>query len=256
MSNLRQRYWASLTDSRDDNLESLDHFIEHGRRKDRSLWRRYLASLFDIELTGKDPAGDSQRIPITEIASVTGPIRRSWLAIAASVILVFGAGFATSFTLQDQKAAAAPVVIGAASTLPVGAHKEAGEYAWVTPTGWRRDVVTGTEVHYTSPDGKQEVLANSSLARGDLMETWRVSERNAREAQDYRRIRLTEATFRGWPAVVWEYTFRVAGVQWHALLVGFDAYGKSYQISTWYQPDIEAQALKTYSVVKDSFTVL
>ncbi|MEV7341965.1 hypothetical protein [Streptomyces sp. NPDC093544] len=114
----------------------------------------------------------------------------------------------------------------------------------------------GADVHYISPDGKQEVVANSALASGNLMETWQASEQNARQGPDYWKIRLTEATFRGWPAVVWEYTFTITGTHWHALLVGFIAYGKSYRIGTWYQSDIETEALKTYSVVKDSFTVL
>ncbi|MFF4361665.1 hypothetical protein [Streptomyces sp. NPDC001604] len=256
MSNLRQRYWASLTDSRDDNVESLDRIIEHGRRKDQTLWRRYLASLLDIELTGNVSAGNSKYSPITAVRGIIAPVRGGWLAIAASALLVFGAGFGTSFFLNDQRAAASPVVIGAAPTLPAGAHKEDGGYAWVLPKGWRRDVKTGTEVHYTSPDGTQELVAKSSLARGDLMHTWQISEQAASQAENYRRISFQRATFRGWPAVVWEYTFTLQGRKWHALLLGFDAYGKSYQINTWYQPETGVQALKIYSVVKDSFTVL
>lgn len=141
-------------------------------------------------------------------------------------------------------------------SLPPGAHQEAGGFAWATPKGWRRDVKTGAEVHYTSPDGKQELAAKSSLARGDLMETWRTSEQNAHQGQDYRKIRLEETTFRDHPAVVWEYTFTLGGVPWHAQLLGFNVGDKSYQINTWYQPDIETQALNTYEKVKDSFTVL
>jgi len=141
-------------------------------------------------------------------------------------------------------------------SLPPGAHEEAGGFAWATPTGWRRDVKTGAEVHYTSPDGEQELAAKSSLARGDLMETWRTSEQNAHQGQDYRKIRLEETTFRDHPAVVWEYSFTLGGVPWHARLLGFNVGDKSYQINTWYQPDIETQALRTYEKVKDSFTVL
>ncbi|MET8075548.1 protein kinase [Streptomyces sp. NPDC005303] len=141
-------------------------------------------------------------------------------------------------------------------SLPPGAHEEAGGFAWATPAAWRRDVKTGAEVHYTSPDGQQELAAKSSLARGDLMETWRTSEQNAHQGQDYRKIRLEETTFRDHPAVVWEYTFTLGGVPWHAELLGFNAGDKSYQVNTWYQPGIETQALKTYEKVKDSFTVL
>ncbi|MXM61936.1 protein kinase [Streptomyces sp. HUCO-GS316] len=141
-------------------------------------------------------------------------------------------------------------------TLPPGVHEEAGGFAWATPKGWRRDVKTGAEVHYTSPDGRQELAAKSSLARGDLMGTWQTSEENARQGRDYNKIRLEKTTFRGQEAVVWEYTFTLEGVPWHARLLGFNKSGKSYQINTWYQPDIEQQALRTYGKVRDSFTVL
>ncbi|MGW1746442.1 protein kinase domain-containing protein [Streptomyces sp. NPDC002092] len=141
-------------------------------------------------------------------------------------------------------------------SLPPGAHREAGGFAWAPPQGWRRDLKTGAEVHYTSPDGTQELVAKSSLARGDLMETWQKSEQDAHQGQDYRKIRLEKTTFRGTPAVLWEYTFTMKGTPWHARLLGFDQDGKSYQINTWYQPETEAQALKTYDRVKDSFTVL
>ncbi|MGA5202524.1 protein kinase domain-containing protein [Streptomyces variegatus] len=141
-------------------------------------------------------------------------------------------------------------------TLPPGTHREAGGFAWATPDGWRRDVKTGAEVHYTSPDGSQELVGKSSLARGDLLESWQTSERNARQGRDYRKIRLEETTFRGHPAVVWEYTFTLQGVHWHARLLGFNVTGKSYQVNTWYEDGIEQEALATYERVKDSFTVL
>ncbi|WP_445043893.1 protein kinase domain-containing protein [Streptomyces sp. SAS_272] len=141
-------------------------------------------------------------------------------------------------------------------SLPPGTHAEAGGYAWATPKGWRRDVKTGSEVHYTSPDGAQELVAKSSLAHGDLMDAWRTSEENARQGRDYRKIRLEETTFRGRPAVVWEYAFTLRGDPWHARLLGFDESGKSYQINTWYRPGAEAEALQTYETVKDSFTLM
>ncbi|MER7371314.1 protein kinase [Streptomyces lanatus] len=141
-------------------------------------------------------------------------------------------------------------------SLPPGARREAGGFAWAPPEGWRRDVQTGSEVHYTSPDAGQELAAKSSLARDDLMVSWQKSERNAQQGKDYSKIRLERTTFRGHPAVVWEYTFTLQGEPWHARLLGFTVGGKSYQINTWYRPDIEAQALKTYEKVRDGFTVL
>ncbi|MFE7447679.1 protein kinase [Streptomyces chartreusis] len=141
-------------------------------------------------------------------------------------------------------------------SLPPGSRREAGGFAWVPPEGWQRDVKTGSEVHYTSPDARQELAAKSSVARDDLMDSWQKSEQNAQQGKDYSKIRLERTTFRGHPAVVWEYTFSLQGEPWHARLLGFTVGGKSYQINTWYRPDMEAQALKTYEKVRDTFTVL
>ncbi|MEV5796999.1 protein kinase [Streptomyces collinus] len=145
---------------------------------------------------------------------------------------------------------------GTPTGAPPGGRVEAGGFAWVPPRGWRRDVKTGAEVHYTSPDGRQELVAKSSLARGDLWGTWQQSERDARQGRDYVRVRLARTSFQGYPAVVWEYTFTLKGTPWHARLLGFDADGKSYQVNTWYQPEIETRAEQTYSTVKETFTVL
>ncbi|MEU6142486.1 protein kinase [Streptomyces sp. NPDC047081] len=141
-------------------------------------------------------------------------------------------------------------------TLPPGTHEEAAGYAWATPKGWQRNVKTGADVHYTSPDGAQELVAKSSVARGDLVKTWEQSEQDAHKGQDYRKIRFEQTTFHGNPAVVWEYTVTVNGVPWHARQLGFNQDGRSYQVNIWYHPDVEAQAVKTYDKVKDSFTVL
>ncbi|MFF3345192.1 protein kinase [Streptomyces sp. NPDC002779] len=169
-----------------------------------------------------------------------------------------GGSASSSSAYSPSPTSPSPTVEGTArpQTLPPGARAESGGFAWVPPEGWRRDVKTGAEVHYTSPDGRQELVTKSSLARGDLMETWETSEQNAHQGQAYQKIRLEETTFRGSPAVVWEYTFTLEGVPWHARLLGFNEKGKSYQINTWYQPDIEDRALRTYEKVKDSFTLL
>ncbi|GGX10597.1 hypothetical protein GCM10010297_35230 [Streptomyces malachitofuscus] len=186
-------------------------------------------------------------------------------AAALAVVLVMRAGEGGHGDRADATASASavtgsgsPTVEGTSrpATLPPGARREAGGFAWVPPEGWRRDVQTGAEIHYTSPDGGQELAAKSSLARGDLLETWQTSERNAHQGQDYVKIRLEETTFRGHPAVVWEYTFTLKGVPWHARLLGFNVDGKSYQINTWYRPENGAAALRTYEEVKKSFTVL
>ncbi|MFF7599548.1 serine/threonine-protein kinase [Streptomyces mirabilis] len=141
-------------------------------------------------------------------------------------------------------------------SLPVGARKEAGLYAWVPPQGWQRVAQSGSEVHYTSPDRAQEIVANATPARGDLLAQWQQAEVGTSKGLNYHRIRLERTTFRGAPAVVWEYTVTARGRLWHVRLLGFRSGGTSYEISTWYHPDIEATALPVYDAVKKSFTPL
>ncbi|MGX5182607.1 protein kinase domain-containing protein [Streptomyces avermitilis] len=141
-------------------------------------------------------------------------------------------------------------------SLPPGSRTEAGMYAWVPPKGWKRVVQSGTEVHYTSPDAQQEILANATPARGDLLKQWQVAEEDREKGLNYRRIRLEQTTFRGAPAVVWEYNVTAKGQYWHVRLLGFRSRGTSYEISTWYHPDIEGSAVPAYERVKKSFTPL
>ncbi|MFJ1610521.1 protein kinase [Streptomyces sp. NPDC088253] len=141
-------------------------------------------------------------------------------------------------------------------SLPTGARKEAGLYAWVPPQGWQRVAQSGSEVHYTSPGRAQEIVANATPARGDLLAQWQQAEVDTSRGLNYRRIRLERTTFRGAPAVVWEYTVTAKGRLWHVRLLGFRSGGTSYEISTWYHPDIEATALPVYDEVKKSFTPL
>ncbi|WP_416973254.1 serine/threonine-protein kinase [Streptomyces sp. 4F14] len=178
--------------------------------------------------------------------------------VVTAILLTSGGGTPDKATGATPTPTPTPTVEGTARprTPPPGTREEAGGYAWKTPAGWRRDVKTGAEVHYTSPDGTQELLAKSALARGTLIDSWRKSELDAHRGQDYRKLRLEETEFRGNPAVVWEYTFTLKGTPWHARLLGFDQDGKSFQVNTWYRPGVEESALKVYEEVKASFTVL
>ncbi|GGZ18243.1 serine/threonine-protein kinase [Streptomyces poonensis] len=141
--------------------------------------------------------------------------------------------------------------------LPAGARREAGLYAWVPPEGWQRVVRSDAKISYSSPDRAQEIIANAAPARGDLLDQWLDTERRSTgKGRDYRRIRLEETTFRGAPAVVWEYTVTADERPWHVRLLGFRSGGISYEIDTWYHPGIEERALPVYEGVKDTFTPL
>ncbi|MER5828154.1 protein kinase [Streptomyces mirabilis] len=164
----------------------------------------------------------------------------------------------TSSTSTTDPSSPPPTVDGTSRppSLPAGARKEAGLYAWVPPQGWQRVAQSGSEVHYTSPDRAQEIVANATPARGDLLAQWQQAEVGTSKGLNYHRIRLERTTFRGASAVVWEYTVTARGRLWHVRLLGFRSGGTSYEISTWYHPDIEATALPVYDAVKKSFTPL
>ncbi|MYT71289.1 protein kinase [Streptomyces sp. SID8367] len=202
-----------------------------------------------------------------------GPRRRG-LLIAVAVALAGGVAAALALTLPGDRGGGGaqaggastsagtrpPTVEGTsrpptAQTLPPGSIREVG-YAWVPPRGWKRAVKTASEVHYTAPDGTQEVVTQSALAKDDLLTTWQKSERDAHQGQDYVKIRLDRTTFRGRPAVVWEYLFTLDGRRWHAELLGFDQESRSYQIGTWYQPQVAGPAKARYERIKKTFTVL
>ncbi|MFE6172227.1 hypothetical protein [Streptomyces sp. NPDC056464] len=290
---LAQRYRTSLTQARP---EARDRLIEHGRRRDLPLWRRYLAALLDFDpagpgdrralakADGTEPAANERPpaqgeeppasghhytldLPIaltgTEPRVAYAPAeaarRRPVGALVLAAVLVVATVLGVSVWASGGGATQPlPIVVGASPspTLPEGAREESGGFAWVVPDGWRRDVKTGAEVHYTSPDGTQELVAKSSLDRGDLLAIWRTSERNASQGERYRKIQLKATTFREYPAVVWEYTFQLNGVPWHARLLGFNAAGKSYQVNTWYRPAVETEALGVYREATDTFVAI
>ncbi|MFD8035278.1 protein kinase [Streptomyces sp. NPDC059717] len=151
-----------------------------------------------------------------------------------------------------------PTVAGTSrpASPPPGARTEAGLYAWVPPPGWQRVAESGAEVHYSSPDRSQEIVANATPARGDLLGQWEQAEQERRKGLGYRRIRLDRGTFRGGPAVVWEYTVMAKGRPWRVRLLGFREHGTSYEVSTWYHPDVEDRATRIYDEVKEGFTPL
>ncbi|MFZ3594571.1 protein kinase domain-containing protein [Streptomyces sp. BH104] len=192
--------------------------------------------------------------------------RRRTALVAGGGVLAVGLAVTLALTLPNGDPRAGgptpttsrpPTVEGTSrpptESLPAGARREAG-YAWVPPKGWERVVKTASEVHYTSPDGTQELVAQSALAKDDLLATWQKSERAAHQGQDYKKLRLTRTTFRGRPAVVWEYLFTLKGARWHAELLGFDRGSRSYQVGTWYRPGVEGRAKATYEKVKSTFT--
>ncbi|MFM9693675.1 serine/threonine-protein kinase [Streptomyces europaeiscabiei] len=228
-----------------------------------------------------EPPGPTSTEPPEPPAAPTGPaapprnkhrialVAATAVAVTAAVAAVVVPAMNGSSDGRDDKASSSaspstpspthtPTVAGTSRPpeLPPGARTEAGVFAWVPPEGFSREVHAGAEVHYTSPDARQEIVGKASLARGDLLEQWRKKEKSTSEGPGYSRIRLEETEFRGEPAVVWEYTVTAQELPWHVRSLGFDSDGKSYQLTTWYHPDIEDRARPVYEKVEKTFTPL
>ncbi|WP_234047073.1 serine/threonine-protein kinase [Streptomyces adelaidensis] len=195
----------------------------------------------------------------------TALIAAAGVAVAAVVAAILVPAMGGSPDHKDKasdstSSSPSPTVAGTSRpptpTLAPGARAEAGVFAWVPPEGFSREVHAGAEVHYTSPDAQQEIVGKASLARGELLEQWQKKEESTSEGPGYDRIRLEETEFRGEPAVVWEYTVTAQELPWHVRSLGFNTGGKSYQLTTWYHPDIEDRALPVYEKVEKSFTPL
>ncbi|MFJ7046173.1 protein kinase [Streptomyces sp. NPDC101112] len=216
------------------------------------------------------PPGDLLGPPLPARPAEPRRNRRRTVLIAAAGVAVAGVLAAVlvptlGASSDDRRKASpstpsspSPTVAGTSRppTLPPGARTEAGVFAWVPPDGFSREVHAGAEVHYTSPDARQEIVGKASLARGDLLAQWEKKEESTSEGPGYQRIRLEKTEFRGKPAVVWEYTVTAQELPWHVRSLGFNRGGKSYQLTTWYHPDIEDRALPVYKKVEKSFTPL
>ncbi|MFI1400032.1 serine/threonine-protein kinase [Streptomyces sp. NPDC020681] len=198
-----------------------------------------------------------------------GPVRkRTRTLIAAATVAAAALATATALLLtsgedpKDNKATGTPTptptVAGTSQppTAKPGTRNEAG-FAWIPPQGWTRTAKSPSNVHYHSPDGQQEIAASYALARGgDLLTQWQRFERDSHDAAGYQKLRLERTTFRGRPAIVWEYLFTQNGGHWRARQLGFTAEGKSYQLNVWYDVASQRAALAAYDRVTESFTPL
>ncbi|NUK12827.1 serine/threonine protein kinase, partial [Streptomyces lunaelactis] len=197
-----------------------------------------------------------------------GPRTRTLIAATTLAALSLGTAAVILLTAQNPDGASAgssntPTVAGTSHAPPPttpqaspGTRNETG-FAWAPPKAWTRSAKSPSNVHYHSPDGQQEIAASYALVRGgDLLTQWQQFERDSADAPGYRKIRLERTTFRGRPAIIWEYVFTQGGTPWRARQVGFNTGGKSYQLNVWYAAASQSAALTTYDRVTESFTPL
>ncbi|MFF4909799.1 hypothetical protein ACFY2T_33635 [Streptomyces sp. NPDC001260] len=180
MSGLMRRYWASLTDT---DIDSLELLIEYGRQRNGNLWRRYLASLLDVQVPCAAVTETGQAVSVTPTSVVfydlettvdvgtTPPSRGSWWRGAGFVLvtlLVIGLAFGVSRLLLPASRPTSPATsIG--STYPT--VKDSAGYSVVVPQGWTRrekQSALAPIVYYDSPDdGRQLQIFEVSEASPD-----------------------------------------------------------------------------------------
>ncbi|MFF4499912.1 hypothetical protein [Streptomyces sp. NPDC001401] len=178
MTRLASRYWASLTDSRP---EVWDRLVEQGRRRDLPLWRRYVASLLDVEAVGRgggaaqapeqellerDPPASTVYYTLDRTVTVgtTPPVRRrAWriTGFALAALLVIATAFGASRLLPGPTLVTPMTPIVPPGLPPVGYHmvKDPAGYRLDVPLGWTRREKQGMAapvVYYDSPhDGRE-----------------------------------------------------------------------------------------------------
>ncbi|MFI8183730.1 serine/threonine protein kinase [Actinacidiphila glaucinigra] len=218
------------------------------------------------------PGPEPERGPAPEpAAQAPSRVRRAALLTVAGAAAAVLAVTVVLLTAPRTGHREGPVVAGTSRPPSTGATSPAGPstgtpapgernetgFAWRPPRGWTRSAKSPSNVHYHAPDGQQEIAASYALARGgDLLEEWRVFEAGSRDVPGYRRTRLERTSFRGRPAVVWEYSFTQAGAPWKARQLGFTEGGKSYQLNVWYAASAGSAAPAAYDRVRESFRPL
>jgi eukaryotic-like serine/threonine-protein kinase len=112
---------------------------------------------------------------------------------------------------------------------------EGATYRVAVPEGWQVRDGAGNLTDYVDPDSGAYLRVDwTDDPAGDPVADWEANEAGfAQRQDDYQRIRLEPATFRGEDAALWEYTYTSGGASLHAvnlnLLAGERAYALNLQ---------------------------
>lgn len=141
------------------------------------------------------------------------------------------------------------LAVGRAVPVPEAEPEADPEPEDAVPPGWERRTPAPPE-----PEPEPEPEPASEPEPAPQAEP--ASESGSHDVPGYRRTRLERTSFRGRPAVVWEYSFTQAGCPWKARQLGFTEGGKSYQLNVWYAASAGSAALAAYERVGESFRPL
>jgi hypothetical protein len=111
-------------------------------------------------------------------------------------------------------------------------HRDPAGFTVGYPKGWR---IVRRDAHTTDfrepGTGRYLRVGWTATPGDDPVATWRgVSEAFGRSHGGYREVRVEPATYRGYPAALWEYTWR-DGSDLHAVDLGFVAGGRGYALN-------------------------
>ena len=219
-------------------------------------------------------AGGPPIAAVTEPADLEAtPVRvepraRPWLAIvsAACVLLVVAALLFVSMGRDDEPGArnrparnrgADPEAGADAAPVPelVTYEDPAIGYEVSYPEGWsivqQSDTITDFRDPATGAYLRMDWVAEPG---DDAVAAWEsASDRFAAEHDDYTEVRIEPATFQGFEAAEWEYTYTDEGADLHAIDLGVvtDTYGYALNFQTRAEDWEESQAL--FEAIKESF---
>jgi eukaryotic-like serine/threonine-protein kinase len=177
------------------------------------------------------------------------------------VALAGGGALAAAHLDGGAGTAAGPAVIPSPSwtppPMPAGyrlAREKNFGFSVPVPKGWSRSVADGgDEVRYVSKDGFVGLrIGVLKFAGPSPLRSWQQVEGQTRaKVDDYQRMRMSDTTWRGQKAAIWEFSFQGGARAWRAIDLGFGKEGGTgYAIylsapaADWakYQPVFQAAA--------------
>jgi eukaryotic-like serine/threonine-protein kinase len=174
------------------------------------------------EAEGTDPPGDGD---------ATGPAEEDAAVDDPDAPTAAPEDDATGPTDDDQATGPAEIP---ESEVPEGWQVVEGEtYRVAIPPGWQERSAAGNLTDYVDPDTGAYLRVDwTDDPAADPVADWEANERGFAERQDdYERIRLEPAVYRGEDAALWEYTYRDGGADLHALNLNVLAGERAYALN-------------------------
>ncbi|GAA1878433.1 protein kinase domain-containing protein [Streptantibioticus ferralitis] len=152
-----------------------------------------------------------------------------------------------------------PTAHGTAPSVPQGYHLVKEDQlggSFPVPDGWQRQVKSGTEIQYLKPDGLVGLTIDTlDFASATPLQHWQQIEPQVKgKLSDYKLLSMTDTTYLGQPAAVWEFTFQGRARQFRAIDLGFGHKGGNEHAIYLSAPSADWNRYRPiYDTVRDGF---